>query len=791
MKVSYKWLKKFVDFNLSPCELTEMLISIGIESFVVSNTYDWCNVVTAKILEVKKCQVSDDFFLCKLSDGSKEYSIVCSAKNIAVGQVVPLAKIGAVLPKNLKIKKSMIRGLISEGMLCSEFDLGLKEKSEGVLILASDTKIGVAFENVLEESDSIIEVEIPTNRGDCLSYLGIAREVVAKLRKNQHTPIVKTFDVPKLNCVEVKSNLCSRYIGTLISGIKIAQSPNWILNILEKSGIRSVNNVVDVTNYVMLELGQPLHAFDMGKLSSKKIVIREATNFEKILALDDKEYELDSEMLVIADDKIPIAIAGIMGGKYSSIDEKTESVFLESAIFNPGLIRRTSKKLNLSTDSSYRFERGVSWDTSDFASWRAANLIIEVAGGKVKSREDFKILQYEKKNVSLRFGNVSKILGISIEKNEIMEILRYLGIISQEKGGVIICAVPSWRNDIKEEIDLIGEIVRIKGYDALLSATKTHKNSLYVQSNSFFPSIVGGMRTKLNILGFSEVLNYSFSEIRELEKFDLKYSYRVANPISKENEVLRPSLLPSLYRNILLNVLHGSEKVALFEYGKVFNEFGEKKAFAVIMCGKIWKEWWKWSEKKIVPKYDFYFGGGIIKYILPSNEFTIVKNFNFKSYYHPGKTAAITYNEKLVGQFGILKSSITNYDNINDDIFYFEIDLELIKNNCRNELNTVCYKSYSKFPVLKRDISVIADRSVEFSKIEQVIKNIMETGGILREYSLFSVYSNAHKLGACKVSYSFKLVYRSYDKTLTDEEVNKDMTLLLEKLDRNLNIKLR
>jgi phenylalanyl-tRNA synthetase beta chain len=793
MKLSYNWLKKFVDFNLSPRELVELLVSVGIESFVVPSNCDWYGVVTAKVLEVRKCQEINKLFLCKISDGLEEYSIVCGAKNIAVGQIVPLAKIGAVLPGNFKIKKSRIRGLLSEGMVCSESDLGLKEKSEGILVLAEGTKVGVNLENVLEKIDSIIEVEIPTNRGDCLSYLGISREIAAKLRKTQFLPTIKIFDVPKLNYIEVKSNLCLRYIGTIISGVKVTQSPKWILDTLEKSGVRSVNNIVDVANYVMIELGQPLHAFDMLKLSSKKVVVREAISFEKIITLDcSKEYKLGSEMLVIADDKNPIAIAGIMGGKHSSIDEKTENVFLESAVFNPTSIRKTSKKLNLSSDSSYRFERGVSWDTSDFASWRAANLIVEIAGGKIESREDFKAVKYEKINVPLRLEKVNKILGANIEKNEIIEILKFLGIIPQEKMETVVCAVPSWRNDIKEEIDLIEEIARIKGYDALFPSTKKHKNSLCLQNRSFLPSIVEDMRTKLNVFGFSEVLNYSFSEIKELKKFDLKYFFKVANPISKENEVLRPSLLPLLYRSLLLNVLRGSESVTLFEYGKVFNELGERKTFAVIMWGKVWKEWWKWSEKKIIPRYDFYFGGGVIRYILPLNEFSVVENLNLKNYYHPGKAASVAYNEKIVGQFGILKSSIADHDNISGDIFYFEFDLELIKNNFRYKFDAVYYKPYSKFPVLKRDISVVADKSIKFSKIEKVIRNSMKTGEILMEYSLFSVYSNAEKLGGIsKVSYSFELIYRSDGRTLTDEEVNKDMNLLLEELDRSLNVKLR
>ncbi|GMO52572.1 MAG: phenylalanine--tRNA ligase subunit beta [Candidatus Endomicrobiellum trichonymphae] len=790
MKLSYKWLKKFIDFELSPQELASMLISVGIETSVVSTGCDWHSVVTVKVLEVLKHPGADRLSLCKVNDGSKDYSIVCGAKNIAAGQIVPLAKIGAVLPGNFKINKSKIRGIVSEGMICSEADLGLKKESDGILMLDKNTKMGVALENVLSGLDSILEIEITTNRGDCLSHLGVAREIGAKLRKILSFPtMIKTFNIPYLNCVEVKSDLCHRYIGSVISGVKICPSPGWITDALEKSGIRPVNNVVDVTNYVMIELGQPLHTFDITKLSSRKVVVRKAVDYEKIIALDGKEYKLDSEMLVIADSEKPVAIAGVMGGEYSAIDEKTETVFLESAIFDAVSIRKTSKKLNLSSGSSYRFERGLGWDITELASWRAANLIIEIAGGRMDAREDLQIVKYERADIALRVEKVSKILGCAVKEAEITEILRFLGIDLRSRGTIILCTVPSWRNDIKKEVDLIEEIARIKGYDAITSPGKrcTATAEVCVPDNSLLHAVVEEFRVKLNGFSFSEVLNYSFSEITELEKFDLKYYYKIANPISKENEVLRPSLLPALYKNLLLNIEWGSETVTLFEYGKIFTGLGERKAFAVIMYGKVWQEWWKWAEQKNSPKYDFYFGGGIVRNILPSDEFIIAENLNAESYYHSGKTASVVYKGKPVGQFGVLKPSITS--DIAGDVFYFEVNLESFENVCTGKKSL--YKAYSKFPEVKRDISITADKTLQFSEIEKVIKNVIKSGGILKEYSLFSVYSDESKIGDGKISYSFRLSYKNSEKTLTNEEVNKDMNVLLQKLDADFGVKLR
>ncbi|MDR3253345.1 MAG: phenylalanine--tRNA ligase subunit beta [Endomicrobium sp.] len=786
MKISYKWLKKFVDFDLNLQELASVLNSIGIETVVVADECGWTNVVAAKVLTVQKHPQADKLSLCKVSDGSNDYSIVCGAENIAAGQIVPLAKIGAVLHGNFKIKESKIRGIKSEGMICSEAELGLVKESEGILVLNENTKIGTALENVLGEADSILEIEITTNRGDCLSHLGVAREIGAKLQKAVVLPAIKTFNAADLQCVEVKSNLCPRYIGSVISGIKIGPSPKWISDALEKYGIRSINNVVDITNYVMIELGQPLHAFDITKLSSNRVIVRKAGDSEKITALNGIEYKLDSDMLVIADNEKPVAIAGVMGGEYSCIDEKTKTIFLESAIFDAASIRKTSKKLNLSSDSSYRFERGLGWDMSEFASWRAVNLLTEIAGGKLESRKDLKIVEYEHIKITLRIKRISKVLGYTVEENEIFSILKFLGIDVKYDNGRIFCNIPSWRNDIKEEVDLIEEIARIKGYD-FIPPPKISRTQIYAKNNSFLPAVIKKFRVKLNSLGFSEVLNYSFSEISELNKFKLKYFYKIMNPISKENEVLRPSLLPALYKNLLLNIDQGCEIVTLFEYGKIFNELGERKTFALIMYGKVWQEWWKWTEQKISPKYDFYFGGGIIRNILPYGEFKIDRNLNPKSYYHSGKNAAVLYGSKPIGQLGILNPSIS--DSVKDDVFYCEIDLEPLE-GVYTEKKSV-YKAYSKFPAVKRDISVTADKSLQFAEIENIIKNFIKSGSCLKEYSLFSVYSDETKLGDGKVGYSLRLFYKNNERTLTDEEVNKDVSALLKKLNDEAEVKLR
>ncbi|MDR0977927.1 MAG: phenylalanine--tRNA ligase subunit beta [Endomicrobium sp.] len=787
MRISYNLLRQFVNFDLSPKNTALMLTSVGIEASVVSQKCGWTNVVTAKVLDVQKHPGADKLSLCKVNDGVKDYSIVCGAKNITRDQIVPLAKIGAVLPGGVEIKKSKIRGIYSEGMICSEKELGLKKESDGIFVLSGKTKLGICLENVLEDMDSVLEIEITTNRGDCLSHLGIAREIGAKLRKIVSVPSVKILkDLPVLNCVEIQSSLCRRYVGTIISGIKVGASPKWLVNVLEKSGIKSVNNIVDITNFVMVELGQPLHAFDINKLASRKIIIREAADSEGITVLNGREYKLDSEMLVIADEQKPVAVAGVMGGKFSGIDDATDTVFIESAVFDPASIRKTSKKLNLSSESSYRFERGLDWDTTELALWRAAGLITDIAGGRQEAFEDIHTTEYEKIKIALRAERVGKVLGCAIHEDETGGILRFLGMDLEPKGGIILCTVPSWRNDIKIEADLIEEVARIKGYDAL-PFSKTHANCGGSADNSFLPPLVEIFRNKLNGLGFNEALNCSFLEIAELERFGLKYYYKISNPISKENEVLRSSLLPCLFKNLKLNISRGAETVKLFEYGKIFKQSGERKTFAVLMYGRVWDEWWKWNESKVNPEFDFYFGGGIIKNILPSKEFMICKNLSPCGYFHPGKSASVLFRNKVIGQFGIIKPSLVS--DIEGEIFYFELDLESVENV--DIKKTSFYEPYSKFPAVKRDISITADKSLEFAKIEKVIKNVMKSGGILKEYSLFSVYTDETKLGEGKIGYSFRLSYKNNKRTLSDKEVNDDFNILLNKLNCGLGVKLR
>lgn len=784
MKISYNWLKKFVDFDLKPDELCKVLTFLGIETSIVSGGTNWTGVITAKVLEKQKHPNADRLSVCKVNDGTKCYQIVCGAQNVDVGQIIPLAKVGAVLPGNFVIKSSKIRGVYSEGMICSEEELGLKESSDGIMILPKDTPLGKKIEEVLGKLDICLEIEITTNRGDCLSHWGVAREIAAKLQKIPILPVLKKLKYTEKNLVEIKNkDLCTRYIGCHITDVKIGPSPKWMIDKLESCGIKTINNVVDITNYVMLELGQPLHAFDATTLSGGKVIVRMAKKSEKIATLDGKTHELDEDILVIADSSKTLAIAGIIGGQNSSINESTTEVFLESAVFNSSSVRRTARKLNISTDASYRYERGTSWEVAEMASWRALNLIMELAGGRLKEREDYNSPDNKKVVISLRIERIEKLLGYAIDKEDIANILRFLGMeISSRVQNTFIVEVPSYRNDIKEEVDLIEEIARVYGYEKIptsvdFGATLLKQKYSNKVTKAIINSLVG--------LGFCETMNYSFVEIKDLYKLFLSYTYKIANPISKENEVLRPSLLPGLMKNYFFNVGQANTDIKLFEVGNIFDNKGERRALGILMSGPVWQDWWMWEATKQNPVFNFYFASGVISNILPSKEFTIAENKTPAKYYHPGKVATIIYHGKVVGQFGVLRSDIINSS---DEVIYAEIEIENIEKIYKNKIQT--YEHVARFPAVKRDISIVVDKTIKFEKIEKIIKHIMKDGNILKEWSLFSVYES-EKLGAGKISYSFRLTYRDNTKTLKDEEVNKDVAILLEKWKKDLGIYLR
>jgi phenylalanyl-tRNA synthetase beta chain len=726
---------------------------------------------------VQKHPQADKLSLCSVSDGASSYSVVCGAPNVAAGQTVAFARIGAVLPGDFTIKRAKIRGVESEGMLCSLEELGMATESNGIHVLPETTPLGRPLEEVLGDNDAILEVEISTNRPDCLSHWGVAREIAARLNKPVRLPEIKKVEVS--NSVTITNNepeLCTRYIGTVIEGVKVGPSPEWMVRKLEKCGLRSINNIVDVTNYVLMELGQPLHAFDRACLKDQQIVVRRAVPQEKILALDGKEYTLTDTMLVIADTEKPQAIAGVIGGKNSSVSEATTSIIVESALFKPTSIRRTSRAIGVTTDSSYRFERGTAWETAELAAWRAITLIQQLAGGTVTARTDLKQVEWVPAEIALRPERVEHVLDLEFTREEIHTILRALGISTKDEGSVIKATIPSWRLDIKQEIDLIEELARIKGYDKVPVTVMPIVPDM--EQGKAYESAEQVLRKRIAAVGFSEAMNQSFAEEKNLEQFKLPVVHRIKNPLSKENEVLRTSMITGLWKNFVLNKSVGYDDLFLFETGTVFTRKGEKKVLSLIASGSVLPQWWGWGSKEAEKKFDFYFLNGLILNILAGNHVRIKENKEPSPFYHPGKTAVVEMNGKTVGEFGILRPEYSQeYNGV--EIAYAELDLRLI-DQCWNR-KVPQYETLRRLPPVKRDLSIVADKDVRFDNILSTLQKAVSNDTLATEITLTDVYQDEVKLPG-KKSYTLHFTFRPGEKTMTDAEVNTLTTKILDQL---------
>lgn len=786
MRLSYNWLKEFVDFTQSPAEIADILTFGSVEAHVISSGATWKGVITAKVLEKAKHPQADKLSLCSVSDGTSTYSVVCGAPNVEAGQTIALAVIGAELPGDFKIKRAKIRGVESEGMICSERELGLSQEANGIMVLPAETPLGKPLEEVIDATDSIIDIEITTNRPDCLSHWGIARELAAKLNKPVKLPEIKKPALPTGLKITIQNpELCSRYIGCLVKGIEVKPSPEWMARRLEKCGIRPINNIVDITNYVLLELGHPLHAFDAGLMDKEEIVVRTAKKGESLLALDGKEYKFTESMLVIADAAKPQAIAGVMGGEHSGVTQKTKDLILESAVFLPINIRRTSKALALSSDASYRFERGTSWDGAELAAWRAMNLIAELAGGKAEQRTDQIAAQYTPPKILLRTKRAAQLLGLEIPAEDISRILQALGMKLKAAGEGFEVEPPSWRTEIQQEVDLIEEIARVHGYDKIpVTIAPVTPDQSKGRDEASAQSLISD---RLLSMGFSETLNYSFLEEKKLTELGLPVIERIANPISKENEVLRTSLLPGMLKNYILNIFLGINDVKLYEAGNIFIKEGEKKCFGILFSGKIRAEWWAEKEKDNADA-GFYYLKGIVQNALSGNKTDYHANTQLPSFMHPGKSCSVRVNGRDVGFFGQL-FSVDVPELSENTVYYAELDMEVI-NKVWNR-KTAQFKTLVRYPGVKRDLSILAGNDVSFEKVSNLLAAYRKKNPLLSDFELTDVYKDVAKIGADKISYTLHIVFRNAERTLTDTEVNKSMDELIATFKDNLNATLR
>lgn len=776
MIVTYKWIKEFVDTALTPRELADLLTMGGLEVESVEELgASIKNVVVGKIYKIERHPNADRLTVCTVDVGREQLTIVCGAKNMIEGDHVPVALIGAELPSGIKIEKTVLRGVTSHGMMCSTRELGLGEEHAGLLILSKETRIGEDIRAVLGLDDTVFSLGITPNRPDCLSVIGVAREIAAltgvKLKLPQTDAARRKTGKSRSITVQIQNKfLCPCYTGQMISGVKIGPSPEWLKRRLEHVGLRPINNVVDITNYVLYECGQPIHAFDYSLIEGKSVIIRNARAGEKMTTLDGIVRELDPEMLVIADANKAIALAGVMGGSNSEISEKTETVFLESAYFIPETVRRTSKKLGIQTDSSYRFERGVDPNGPLYALHRAADLIREIAGGTVEDCyvEDRGELPPLRK-VPVRLSRVNRILGTDIGKNDLKNILNMLQLHLEENGDSYMVTVPSYRVDVQREIDVIEDVARIHGYRNI--PVTLPKGPLTVAG--VHPRGIAKERMKETCAAFGvhEIITYSFVENGSLKWLDEMRGYgreavTISNPISDDQNVMRTTLVHSMLSTIAHNKNRGERSVKLYEVGKTYGvERGTIKECEALVIGLMGveeeKEWFT-GEKEV----DFFAIKGIAEALMDTLGIThVVWEASDDRLFQPGAQARLMLGGECAGVIGKVHPSVVARYDIKKTVVLAELGIETLVRHLRLKKN---FTELPKYPAVIRDIALVVDSDCPAGRIIDLITNV-ETN-LIRSVKVFDIFKGG-KLPENKKSVAFRICFRSDERTLTDAEV--------------------
>lgn len=773
MKVSLNWLKEYVDIDISPDRLAEILITAGLEVEGISKIGEGLShVVVARILSMTPHPNADRLTLCSVGTGERTHSIVCGAKNMKEGDLVALALPGAHLPNGVKITKSKIRGEVSEGMLSSETELGLAKESAGIMVLPEGLTVGELLTKALMLDDTIFDVNLTPNRPDCLSIIGIAREVAALTGKALKRPNIglseSHFGASSVVSVEILDlDACPRYTARAISDVRVGPSPLWIKRRLEASGIRSINNVVDVTNYVMMETGQPLHVFDLDMLAGRKIKVRKAADGEKITTLDGLERALDGDTLVIADNERVAAIAGVMGGIESEVSGSTLNLLLESAYFKPSIIRKAAKKFALHSESSHRFERGIDPNGVLDASNRAVELILKVAGGSASvGLVDIYPNKINPVSIEMRLNKAESILGLGLDSESVVDGFKRLEFaVEKLDEGRIMVTPPTFRVDMTREIDLIEEVARLTGYDNIpityptvaAKAGKKDKNGI----------LQDRVRGFLSDTGFYEAVTYGFLSPKALSPFlpPEAVPIRVLNPLSEEQSAMRTTVIPSLLEVVGRNRSHQNEDLRLFEIGRIFpfkgDDRGERVVLSGIMTGLRHGKRWNLPADEL----DFFDAKGVIDGLLErigvSATFIPTETIRFL---HPGKTAVIQADGLDVGVLGEIHPDIMEGFDIKGKAYAFEIELDGIIESVR----AASFVHIPKFPSVYRDIAVVVDNDILADRLYKTIKGV---DPMIEDVALFDVYVG-RPIPDGKKSMAYSVKYRAHDRTLREEEVN-------------------
>ncbi len=802
MQVPYNWLKTYIDFPYTPKELSHKLTMAGLEVEDVEYLGEGIeDIIVGEIKSINNHPNADKLKICEVDIGSETLQMITGAPNVRADIKVPVAEVGVTLPTGMEIEKTKLRGEVSEGMICSKDELGLQEeRAEGIMILPDTAEIGQKFVDFQGLDEHVFHLDLTPNYARCLGMLGIAREVKAMEKSGEEInwPQINiqdddSIDIEKLASIKIEDeDLCPRYAGRVIRDVEIKPSPKWMQDRLKAAGIRPINNIVDITNYILLEYNQPLHAFDLNKIKDGEVIVRRAEENEEVYTLDDVKRTLDSETLVITDPEKIIAVAGVMGAANSEVTQETTDIFLEAAYFEPTSIRKTARKLGLPSEASHRFERGVDIERVIEAGNRAAYLMQEYAEGKVAEGViDNYPIPYEEKIISVELAKVNRLLGIELNKDEIAEMLKRLEIeVVEKQDDYFKVKVPSYRNDVEQDADIIEEIARIYGYNNIPSTVpKTNE----VGKRTRKQKIEKEVKNIMNAAGLDEIITFSLTGPEDYKDLELPNDHRykkwvsIKNPLNEAFGLLRTSLIPNLIDSIALNAKRQIDQVKYFEIGRTFFNQGhqerplEKTKLAAGSMGAgedIWE----------LDAPDFYYLKGALEELF--QRLDIDKKVQFvrgnEVFMHPGRSAEILFNNEKIGIIGELKPKVIDTYDLKERTAVCEIDLSKIYDEV--DIGDYLFEMLPKYPAVARDLAVLIKEEIPVMEVLNLINNTDDQ--ILKETELFDIYKG-EQIPTGQKSIAFKLLFQAPDRTLTDEEVNEVFNQIVKNLKTEYEAEIR
>lgn len=796
MLVPLKWLKEYVDIDISTKELTDRLTMTGSKVEAIEDMGENIQkVVVGRILSVESHPNADKLVVCKVDVGNDTIQIVTGAPNVKEGQLVPVALHGAHLPGGKKIKTGKLRGVVSQGMMCSGQELGLTDADypgaevDGIMILKEEYPLGMDIKEALSLGGEVIEFEITSNRPDCLSVIGIARETAVTLKKQLRYPRIEVQKgigraEEEASVVIEDEKLCPRYCARIVKDVKIGPSPRWMRRKLAAAGVRPINNIVDITNYVMLELGQPMHAYDIDKVGQKTIIVRRAKNGEELITLDNQTRKLDENMLIIADPEGPIGLAGVMGGANTEITDETKNILLESALFDGGIVRSTAKRLGLRSEASSRFEKGLDIVNVETALNRAVQLIQQLdAGIVVEGMIDVCYGSLKMQTLEVPWKRINQLLGVELAVEKICEILESLEFKVECYGDILKVGVPSFRRDIESTADLAEEVARIYGYNNIPMTLMEHSISRAARTQKQILTDLA--KETLAGMGLYETVTYSFTSPQiygsiGFKKEEYPLAVKIANPLGEDQSIMRTTLIPSILEVLSRNFNRRVKDCRVFEIANIYlpkslsiDELPDE--IRTLIIGEYGSE------------IDYYVLKGQVEVLF--DVFGILSNIKFvpgtHPSFHPGRTAKIMFGEEEIGVIGEIHPTVAENYELNTRVLMGELNFEKLMKFAYIKRR---YTSLPKYPAVTRDLAIVIDKKILASRIEEVIRQ--NAGCLLEKIELFDIYEG-NQIPEGYKSMAYSLSFRAPDRTLKDEEVNDLQKRIVDGLANTLNARLR